>query len=96
MDNFDRQHFASAYRSLAQILERDRKVDRIEGHLSYVLGNLARRIFVSTKHLPPDEMLEEVVKLLRSGEPDQLRRVAQQLYAQAQHLEELSDESPGD
>lgn len=94
MDNFDRQHFATVYRSLAQILERDRPADPVEDHLSFVLGNLTRRIFVGTQFLPPDELLEEVVNLLRTGQSDQLRQMAKKLNNHAQHLEELAEESP--
>ncbi|MCA9070368.1 MAG: hypothetical protein KDA84_15660 [Planctomycetaceae bacterium] len=94
MDNFDRHHFATVYRSLAQILERDRTGDNMEDHLSFLLGNLTRRIFVGTKFLPPDELLEEVVTLLRTGHADQLRQMAEKLNDHAQHLEELAEESP--
>lgn len=93
MDNFDRQHFATVYRSLAQILERDRS-GSMEDHLSFVLGNLTRRIFLGTKFLPPDELLEDVVHLLRTGHPDQLHHMAEKLNDHAQHLEELAEESP--
>lgn len=93
MDNLDRQHFATVYRSLAKVFERERPVDSVEDHLSFVLGNLARRIFVGTKYLPPDELLEAVVKVLRSGNPDELQHMAEKLNDHAQHLEELADES---
>lgn len=94
MDNFDRHRFATVYRSLAEILEHDRTTDNMEDHLSFSLGNLTRRIFVGTKYLPPDELFEELVHLLRSGNRDQLQQMAEKLNRHAQHLEDLAEESP--
>ena len=93
MDDFDSQRFSSVYRSLAEILERDRDDDRAENHLSYVLGDLTRRIFVGARYLPPDELLEEVAGLLRSGNRDQSLRLAQRLRDHAQHLDDLGADS---
>ena len=93
MDSFDRQRFASVYRTLAEILERDRDADRVEDHLSFVLGDLTRRVFVGAKYLPPDELLEEVARLLRHGEPDRLHSMARRLHDHARHLDQLSDEA---
>jgi len=91
MDQFDRQHYASAYRALAEIFQRDRPADREENHLSFVLGDLTRRIFVGTKYLPPDELFEEVAHLLRTGKPEDLKAMAERLREHAKHLDELPD-----
>jgi hypothetical protein len=90
MDQFDRERYASVYRTLAEILDRDRSAEHEEHHLSYVLGDLTRRIFVGSQYLPPDELLEEVAHLLRTAEPEHLQGMAQRLRDHAQHLEELS------
>ena len=91
MDNFDRERYASVYRALAAVIERDRPTDREECHLSYVLGDLARRIFVGGQYMPPDELLEEVAQLIRTGKPKELKAMAHQLREHANHLDELSD-----
>ncbi len=91
MDQFDRERFASVYRTLAEILERERHVDRMEDHLSFVLGDLARRVFVGAKFLPPDDLLEEVAELLRSGKPEQLQQMGNRLREHAQHLDDVTD-----
>lgn len=90
MDRFDCDRYATAYRTLAEILERDRVADREEHHLSYVLGDLTRRIFVGSQYLPPDELLEEVAHVLRSGEPEHLEKMAKRLRDHARHLDELT------
>jgi hypothetical protein len=91
MDNYDSRRYASVYNTLAEILERERPADREESHLSYVLGDLARRVFVGTQFLPPDELLEEVVEALRTGKPEHLQGMAQQLRDHARHLDELAE-----
>lgn len=91
MDSFDGQRYAAVYNTLAEILERERPADRDESHLSYVLGDLARRVFVGTQFLPPDELLEEVVEALRTGKPEHLRSMAHQLRDHAKHLDELAE-----
>lgn len=91
MDSFDSQRYASVYRMLAEILERERSADRDESHLSYVLGDLARRVFVGTQFLPPDELLEEVTEALRAGKPEQLHGMAGRLRDHARHLDELTE-----
>lgn len=98
MDHFDRQHYSAAYRALAEILERERPADRLENHLSFVLGDLARRVFAGTRFVPPDELLEEVATVLRTGKPDELHGMAHRLREHAQHLDELDMQSgrPGE
>ena len=91
MDHFDGKRYAAAYRALAEILERDRSAEHEEHHLSYALGDLTRRIFVGSKYLPPDEILEEVAQVLRTGEPEHLDKMAKRLRDHAQHLDELTD-----
>ena len=89
MDHFDRERYISIYKMLAEILERDRPQDPEEHHLSYVLGDLARRIFVESNFLPPDELLEETARLLRTGDREQLRAMSRRLHDHAQHLADL-------
>lgn len=91
MDRFDLERYALIYRTLAELLERERPADRQENHLSYVLGNLARRVFTGTQYLPPDDLLEQVASLLRTGTAPQARQMARQLREQAQHLDDLRD-----
>ena len=90
MDRFDGERYASTYRTLAEILERDRSTEHEEHHLSYVLGDLTRRIFVGSRYLPPDELLEEVAHVLREGKPEHLEKMAKRLRDHAQHLDELT------
>ena len=91
MDQFDRQQYAAAYRTLAEILDRDRSADDQEHQLAYVLGDITRRIFVGSQFLPPDELLEEVAQVLRVAEPNQLHEMARRLRDHAEHLDELTD-----
>ncbi len=87
-DQFDRTRFAAAYRLLAEVLERDRPGVREEDHLSYILGDLTRRLFVGTHFEPPNEILEQVAHVLRQGDPDQGKQMARKLRDHASHLEE--------
>lgn len=91
MDHFDRERYISIYKMLSEILERDRPQDPEERHLSHVLGDLARRVFVDSGHLPPDELLEETARLLRSGNRRQLQAMARRLRDHAQHISELDE-----
>ncbi len=93
MDSFDRQRPSLVYQTLVEILERERDIDRVGDHLSYTLGDLTRRVFVGAKYLPPDELLEEVAKLLRNGEPDDLRRMGKRLHDHAQQLFGLTSDA---
>jgi hypothetical protein len=87
--HFDRERYIAIYKMLAEILERDRPRDPQEHHLSFVLGDLARRIFVESNYLPPDELLEKTARLLGSGDREQLKAMAQRLHDHAQHLADL-------
>jgi hypothetical protein len=89
MDHFDRERYIVIYKMLAEILERDRPRDPQEGHLSFILGDLTRRIFVESNYLPPDELLEETARLLRSGNHKQLQAMAKRLHDHAQHMADL-------
>ncbi len=91
MDSIDRQHYAAAYRELAEVLGRERPADRPENHLSYALGELTARIFVGSDFLPPDELLSQIVETLRSGDDTQQQALAARLRDHAQHLESLAD-----
>lgn len=96
MDTFDRDRFASVYRLLAEILERERPADATEEHLSFVLGDLARRVFVGTEFVPPDEILEQTSVVIRSGDNDERHALACRLRSHAEHLDKLQtpDEPP--
>lgn len=87
-DLFDRQHFAAAYRLLAEVFERKRPEGRTEDHLSFILGDLTRRLFVGTHFVPPDEIFEQVAQVLRKGDPQEGKQLAQRLREHASHLEE--------
>ncbi len=89
MDSTDRHHYAAAYRALAEILARERPADRPENHLSYSLGDLAARIFVGTEFLPPDELLEQVTEVLRSGDQSRQHALAKRLQDHARHLDDF-------
>ncbi len=91
MDSTDRQHYATAYRALAEVLGRPRLADRPENHLSYALGDLAGRIFLGADHLPPDELLAQVVEAIRSGELADQQSVAERLREHAKLLESIAD-----
>jgi hypothetical protein len=90
MDRFDSDRYSSVYRMLAEILERDRPADRVENHLSYVLGDLARRVFAGSRFVPPDELLEEVATVLRTGKNEELHAMAHRLRDHAQHLQDIT------
>lgn len=89
MDHFDRGRYITVYTTLAEILERDRPRDPEQQHLSHVLGDLARRVFVGSDHIPPDELLEETARMLRSSDLHQVQAMAQRLRAHARHLSDL-------
>ncbi len=92
MDNFDRDRYASAYRLLAEILERNRPADPVEGHMSYILGDLTRRVFVGSQFDPPDEILEQTAQVMRSGSDEARKKMADRLRRHAIHLDELNAE----
>ncbi len=92
MDSFDSQRFAAAYRTLAEILERQRPADPVEGHLSYILGDLARRVFVGSQFDPPDEILEQTALIVRNGSDEDRKRMARRLREHAEHLDEFDSE----
>lgn len=89
MDKFDGDRFASVYRLLAEILERERPADATEEHLSFILGDLARRVFVGTEFQPPDEILEQTSAVLRAGDNDERHALARRLRSHAEHLDQL-------
>jgi hypothetical protein len=91
MDSTDRQQFAAAFRALAEVLSRPRPADRPENHLSYALGDLTGRIFLGAEHLPPDELLAQVVEALRSGNPTDQQALAERLREHASLLENVAD-----
>lgn len=91
MDHFDRQRYITVYKMLAEILERDRPIDSEQHHLSYVLGDLARRVFVGSEFLPPDELLEETASMLRSNDRRQVQAMARRLREHTRHLVALDE-----
>lgn len=94
MDAFDRDRYATVYRLLAEILERDRPPDSAEEHLPFILGDLARRVFVGTEFEPPDEILEQASDVIRSGDNDQRHALAHRLRSHADHLDQLPPPEP--
>ena len=94
MERFDCEKFAAAYRLLAEVLERDLPSDRPEGHISFALGHLTRRIFVSSPFESPDAILEQVVQALRSGDANRRKQVAARLVEYAAYLENSAEERP--
>ena len=91
MDKVDRDHFADAYRLLAEVLQRERPSDSVEGHIPFILGDITRRVFVGTQFDPPDEILERTAEILRSGNEKQRKSMAQRLLDHANYLDQLSD-----
>ena len=91
MDHFDRDRYITIYNCLAEILERERPSDPPENHLSFVLGDLTRRIFIETPFLPPDEILEESGRALRATDRVQVEAMARRLREHAEHLSELDE-----
>ena len=89
MDHFDRERYITVYTTLAEILERDRPRDPEQHHFSHVLGDLTRRIFIGSDHIPPDDLLEETARMLRSSDLHQVQAMAQRLRAHAQHLSDV-------
>ncbi len=94
MDQTDRDKYASAYRLLADVLDRDRPADKHEDHLSFILGDLTRRVFVGTQFHPPHELLEHVARTLRTDDPAQWKQMAAQLREHAEHLEDWIAPAP--
>ena len=91
MDHFDRERYITVYKMLAEILERDRPNDPEEHHFSHVLGDLARRVFVGSEYLPPDELLEETAEILRSSDRRQVQAMARRLRDHTRHLAALDE-----
>lgn len=89
MDKYDRDRYSAAYRLLAEILERDHSTDAPEDHLSFVLGDLARRVFVGHEFDPPDEILEQTSDVIRTGSGEERQMMARRLQSHADHLDEL-------
>ncbi len=95
MDKFDREHFAQAYRALAEIFARQRTPDEVEDHIPFLLGDMARRIFVGSQYDPPDEILEATASVMRSGDDRQRKALADRLLRHADHLDEISAAEDG-
>lgn len=94
MDAYHRERFAAIYRLLADVLDHGSAAPSESGHLSYLLGDLTRRVFVGPRVDPPDEMLEQVAQLLRASDPNQFPAMAKRLRAHAEVLEQLPDAGP--
>ncbi len=91
MDHFDRERYITVYKMLAEILERDRPRDPEGHHLSHVLGDLARRVFVGSEYFPPDELLEETAHVLRSSDRREVQAMARRLHDHARHLADMDE-----
>ena len=96
MDKKDCEQYARVYRLLADILVRERPAE--QQHMSFILGDLARRVFVETPFIPPDEILEETSHVIRSGDAEHRKLAARRLREHADHLVDLatSQEDPPD
>ncbi len=84
MDKHDCELYARVYRLLADILTRERPAD--EQHLSFILGDSARRVFVGTEFTAPDDILEETSHVIRAGDHASRQEAARRLREHAAHL----------
>ena len=69
LDHHDREKFAAVYRLLAEVLEHETPAGQASGRVSYLLGDLAGRVFMGPPIEPPDEVLEATVEVLRAAAP---------------------------
>lgn len=93
MDRFDRDRISQVYRLLADVFERERH-EEASDHLSFKLGDLARRVFVGSSFEPPDELLEAAVHAFRQGQTSERQHLAQKLRRHAEMLQSWPDEPP--
>ena len=91
LDHHDRKKFAAVYRLLAEVLEHESPAGQASGRVSYLLGDLAGRVFVGTPIEPPDEVLEAAVEVLRSGGSTERQHLAARLRSHAEQLERSND-----
>ena len=93
MDQTDAQKYAAIYRLMAEIFERERPARPQERHMSFVLGDLARRVFVGTQFDPPDEIFEAAAEITRTGDAAQREQIVHRLREHAKHLDEWRDDT---
>lgn len=93
LDQHDRQKFAAVYRLLADVLEHEASGGHANDRVSYLLGDLAGRVFMGTPIDPPDEVLEAVVQVLRTGEASEREHLTARLRAHAEQLDRSADEN---
>lgn len=86
LDQHDREKFAAVYRLLAEVLEHE-PAGQAGGRVSYLLGDLAGRVFVGTPTEPPDEVLEATAEVLRTGGFADRERLAARLRSHAEQLD---------
>lgn len=87
LDPHDREKFAAVYRLLADVLEHEPATGRPGDRVSYLLGDLAGRVFVGTPSERPDEVLEAAVEVLRSGGSAERQHLAAILRSHAEQLD---------
>ena len=88
MDQPDCEQYAKVYRLLADILVREPPAE--EHHMSFILGDVARRVFIGTPFDPSDEILEETSQVIRTGDAERRDRAAHRLREHADHLDDLA------
>jgi hypothetical protein len=89
LDAYDRERFSAIYRLLAEVLEHERGSDREAGHMPYLLGDLAGRLFIGTPCEPPGDILQAVADILRTGGPDDRTQLAVRLREFAEQLDKI-------
>lgn len=91
LDQHDREKFAAVYRLLADVLEHEPPAGQAGGRVSYLLGDLAGRVFVGTPIEPPDEVLEATAEVLRTGGSADRLHLAARLRSHAEQLDRTAD-----
>jgi len=93
LDHHDREKYAAVYRLLADVLEREPPAGQASGRVSYLLGDLAGRVFVGTPIQPPDEVLEATAEVLRTGDSAARLHLAARLRSHAEQLGRSADDA---
>ena len=93
LDHHDREKFAAIYRLLAEVLEHETSAGPAGGRVSYLLGDLAGRVFVGTPIERPDEVLEAAAEVLRSGGSAERQHLAAILRSHAEQLNRSTDDN---
>jgi hypothetical protein len=94
LDAYDRERFSTIYRLLADVLEHESGDDREEERMSYLLGDLAGRLFMGTPYEPPDDVLAAAADILRTGSRGDRTKFAARLREIASLLEKAASPPP--